>query len=108
MGGHNAGDVAAATAVDALEAFFRTFHADPRQVWPYPVDRSLSLGANLLRVGIKVGERQDPRGGGRRSIARAHGRRRSWRWRSAIAQIAIAHAGDSRAYRIARRVGSIA
>ena len=54
VGGHSAGDVAASTAVDALAAFFRTFHADPRQIWPHPVDRSISLGANLLRVGVKV------------------------------------------------------
>ena len=87
MGGHSAGDVAAATAVDALAAFFRTFHADPRQVWPYPVDRSMSLGANLLRVGIKVandkvraaaaGDRSrarmacDDRGDGDRATARS-------------------------------------
>jgi hypothetical protein len=54
MGGHNAGEVASVMAIDAIETFFRAYHADPRQVWPYPVDRSLSLAANLLRVGIKV------------------------------------------------------
>jgi len=54
MGGHNAGAVASALAVDAIEAFFRSYHAEPQQVWPHPVDRSLSLAANLLRVGIKV------------------------------------------------------
>ncbi len=54
MGGHNAGAVASAMAVDAIETFFRSYHAEPHQVWPYPVDRSLSLAANLLRVGIKV------------------------------------------------------
>jgi serine/threonine protein phosphatase PrpC len=54
MGGHNAGAVASAMAVDSIETFFRSYHAEPHQVWPYPVDRSLSLAANLLRVGIKV------------------------------------------------------
>src|SRR4029077_13273765 len=54
MGGHNAGEVASVMAVDAIETFFRSFHSDPRQVWPHPVDKTLSLGANLLRVGIKV------------------------------------------------------
>ena len=54
MGGHNAGAVASAMAVDAIESFFRSYHAEPHQIWPYPVDRSLSLAANLLRIGIKV------------------------------------------------------
>ncbi|HMC94009.1 MAG TPA: protein phosphatase 2C domain-containing protein, partial [Polyangia bacterium] len=54
MGGHNAGAVASALAVDAIETFFRSYHAQPQQAWPHPIDRSLSLAANLLRVGIKV------------------------------------------------------
>src|SRR3954451_6693696 len=54
MGGHNAGEVASVMAVDALETFFRSYHADPRQPWPHQVDSELSLGANLLRVGVKV------------------------------------------------------
>ena len=54
MGGHNAGAVASAMAVEAIETFFHSYHAEPHQIWPYPVDRSLSLAANLLRVGIKV------------------------------------------------------
>src|ERR1700747_3666129 len=54
MGGHNSGEVASVMAIDALETFFRSYHADPRQPWPHAVDPELSLGANLLRVGIKV------------------------------------------------------
>ena len=99
VGGHSAGDVAAATAVDALAAFFRTYHADPRQVWPHPVDRSVSLGANLLRVGIKVANDK--------VRAAAAGDRMRSRMASTIVamaigdtQIAIGHTGDSRAYRI--------
>ena len=34
MGGHNAGEIASVMAVDALETFFRSYHADPRQPWP--------------------------------------------------------------------------
>jgi protein phosphatase len=99
VGGHSAGDVAAATAVEALADFFRTYHADPRQNWPYPVDRSLSLGANLLKVGIKVAN-------GKVRAAAAGDRTRA-RMASTIvamaigdAQLAVAHTGDSRAYRI--------
>jgi len=54
MGGHNAGEVAAAMAVVGIDRFFRAYHGDPLQPWPYPVDRTLSLAANLLRGGIKV------------------------------------------------------
>jgi protein phosphatase len=104
VGGHSAGDVAAATAVDALAEFFRTFHADPRQVWPHPIDRSMSLGANLLRVGIKVANDK--------VRAAAAGDRQRARMASTIVamavgdtQVAIAHSGDSRAYRI--RKGAI-
>ena len=99
VGGHSAGEVAATTAVDALAAFFRSFHADPRQSWPHPVDRSLSLGANLLRVGIKVANDK--------VRAAAAGDRSRARMASTIvamavgdAQVAIGHTGDSRAYRI--------
>ena len=99
VGGHSAGDVAAATAVEALSDFFRAFHADPRQSWPYPVDRSMSLGANLLRVGIKVANEK--------VRAAAAGDRTRARMASTIvamaigdAQLTVAHTGDSRAYRI--------
>jgi protein phosphatase len=99
MGGHNAGEVASVMAVDALETFFRSYHADPRQPWPHAVDTELSLGANLLRVGIKVANdriraaaRQD----------RAKNRMGTTIVALAVgdAQLTIAHAGDSRAYRL--------
>jgi serine/threonine protein phosphatase PrpC len=99
VGGHSAGEVASATAVEALGKFFRSYHADPMQSWPYPVDRSMSLGANLLRVGIKVANdriRMDAAGDRTRSrmastiVAMAIG----------DTNLAIAHSGDSRAYRV--------
>jgi PPM family protein phosphatase len=97
MGGHNAGEVASAMAIDAIETFFRSYHADPRQVWPYPVDRSLSLAANLLRVGIKVANDKV-----RAAAERERGRMGTTVVAMAIgeSQLAIAHAGDSRAYRL--------
>jgi serine/threonine protein phosphatase PrpC len=99
MGGHNAGEVASAMAIDSVEAFFCSFHADPRQVWPYPVDRSLSLAANLLRVGIKVANDKI-----RASATLDRGRARMGTTMVAMAigesQVAVVHAGDSRAYRL--------
>src|SRR5262245_36702799 len=99
MGGHNAGEVAAAMAIDTVESFFTSFHKDPRQVWPYGVDRTLSLAANLLRVGIKVANDKI------REAANAD-RARARMGATVVAmavgekQIAVAHAGDSRAYRL--------
>jgi serine/threonine protein phosphatase PrpC len=99
MGGHSAGEVASVMAVDALETFFRSYRADPRQPWPHAVDPELSLGANLLRVGVKVANdriraasKQD----------RAKNRMGTTIVALAIgdAQLTIAHAGDSRAYRL--------
>ena len=97
MGGHNAGEVASAMAIREIDRFFRSYHADPRQEWPYPVDRKLSLAANLLQVGIKVANDRIRAGA---SIDRTHARMGSTVVAMAIGetQLAISHAGDSRAY----------
>lgn len=99
MGGHNAGEVASQLAVDEVSAFFRSFHDDPRQAWPYPVDRNRSLGANLLTVGLKVANQKI------REAAEAE-RSRTKMACTAVAlavgdhQVSVAHAGDARAYRL--------
>jgi len=98
MGGHNAGEVASNIAVDEITEFFRRFHDDPRQEWPHPVDRQRSLGANLLRVGMKVANDKI------RTAAEAdQARNRMACTAVALAvgdnQVSIAHAGDARAYR---------
>jgi serine/threonine protein phosphatase PrpC len=99
MGGHNAGEVASVMAVDALETFFRSYHADPRQPWPHAVDPELSLGANLLRVGIKVANDKI-----RAAAKQDRAKNRMGTTIVALAvgdaQLTIAHAGDSRAYRL--------
>jgi serine/threonine protein phosphatase PrpC len=99
MGGHNAGEVASIMAVDALETFFRSYHADPRQPWPHQVDSELSLGANLLRVGIKVANDRI-----RAASKQDRSKNRMGTTIVAVAvgdaQLTVAHAGDSRAYRI--------
>jgi serine/threonine protein phosphatase PrpC len=99
MGGHSAGEVASAIAVDALETFFRSYHADPHQLWPYAVDRSVSLAANLLRIGMKVANDAI-----RAAAAKDHARARMGTTTVALAvgdtHVAVAHAGDSRAYRL--------
>jgi PPM family protein phosphatase len=97
MGGHNAGDVAAHTAVDAVLDVVRG-----RQPfgWPFGVDPSLSQGGNLLRTAIhfanlQVLERAASSvryaGMGTTLVAAlvANGR------------LSVGHVGDSRLYRLA-------
>jgi protein phosphatase len=104
MGGHNAGEVASAMAVDAIEGFFRSYHSEPHQPWPYPIDRSLSLAANLLRNGAKVANDKI-----RAAAAADRARTRMGTTVVAMAigeeRLAVAHAGDSRAYRF--RAGNV-
>jgi serine/threonine protein phosphatase PrpC len=99
MGGHNAGEVASQIAVDEISAFFRRYHDDPRQVWPHPVDRKQSLGANLLRVGIKVAN-DKIRASAEEDRARARMACTVVAMAIGDTQLSIVHAGDARAYRI--------
>jgi serine/threonine protein phosphatase PrpC len=98
MGGHSAGEVASHMAVDEIAAFFCSFHGNPDQIWPYPVDRQRSLGANLLAVGIKVANDK--------IRAAAQGDRSRTKMACTLVamavgdnQVSLAHAGDARAYR---------
>jgi len=99
VGGHNAGEVASRLTVESLARFFRGYHADPLQKWPHPVDRSLSLGANLLRVGLQVANTEV-----RAAAAADRSRLRMASTVVALAvgdqQVAVAHLGDARAYRL--------
>jgi len=94
---------ASTTVIQSLVTFFRSFHLDPRQKWPHEVDRSSSLGANLLRVGIKAANDE------LRSSGRPAGRPPMESTIVALAvgevQLSISHVGNGRAYRI--RAGKI-
>src|SRR5262249_39387013 len=63
------------------------------------VDRTMSLGANLLRVGIKVAN-QRIRAAAAQDRARARMAATVVSLAVGDAQLTIAHAGDSRAYRV--------
>jgi serine/threonine protein phosphatase PrpC len=98
MGGHNAGEVAARLAVDAVVEFVRA--AD--QSWPFGYDPSLSVGGNVLRTAIHLAHIQvletaisaDCYAGMGTTIVAA---------RVADRRLTVAHVGDSRLYLMSGR-----
>jgi PPM family protein phosphatase len=114
MGGHNAGEVAARLAVDAVVEHVRRAPLRPhasfdeagagedQSAWPFGFDPSLSADGNLLRTAIHLASVQiceaaiasrDCAGMGTTIVAaRVRGRR-----------LSVAHVGDSRLYLVAGR-----
>jgi len=58
MGGHNAGEVASATAVDTLRVFLRKSAANQDCTWPFGVNPNLSLEANRMITAVKLANRR--------------------------------------------------
>lgn len=54
MGGHNAGDVASATAAKAVESFMVRSHLERELTWPFGLDPKMSFDANRLRTAVKL------------------------------------------------------
>jgi serine/threonine protein phosphatase PrpC len=98
MGGRAGGAMAARLTVDHVEGFFRQQQANPRNPWPFPMDRALSFGTNLLAVGFKVANRAI-----RETAASNPEYHRMGATAAALAvggtQIVVAHVGDVRVYR---------
>ena len=97
MGGHNAGEIAAHTAIDAVLDVAR----DPQRVgWPFGVDRSLSDAGNLIRTAIHLANMQVLEQAGRSSAYAGMGT-------TIVAalvvdgRLSVGHVGDSRLYRFA-------
>jgi serine/threonine protein phosphatase PrpC len=97
MGGHNAGEVAARLAVDAVVAFVR----DPAERHPFGSDPALSVDGNLLRSAIHRANVQireaaltslDLAGMGTTVVAA----------RERDGRLSVAHVGDSRLYLLAQ------
>ena len=97
MGGHDAGEVASALAIESITSFIRRSARDPDFSWPYGIDRQLSYDANRLRTAVQLANRrifraaernQDYNGMGTTTVgALVSGERMS-----------VAHVGDSRLY----------
>ena len=99
MGGHDAGEVASALAIESIAAFIRRSASDSDFSWPYGIDRQLSYDANRLRTAVQLANRRifrtaegnhDYNGMGTTTVgALVSGERMS-----------VAHVGDSRLYLI--------
>jgi len=107
MGGHNAGEVAAQLAVDAVVEVVRNAGdrsadaAERNDLWPFGYDPSLSDAGNLLRTAVHVASVQVLEAAGAAheyagmgtTIVAAH---------AGGGRLSVAHAGDSRLYILAR------
>lgn len=58
MGGHNAGEVASAMAVDAIRGFLIRSKPGDDFTWPYGIDPTLSFLGNRLSTAIKLANRR--------------------------------------------------
>lgn len=58
MGGHNAGEVASALALDTLRVFVERSQHDPDHTWPFGLDGGLDFNGNRLRTGTKLANRR--------------------------------------------------
>jgi protein phosphatase len=104
MGGRAAGAVAAQVAIAEIEQFFREQQLAPRRPWPFPMDRALSFGTNLLAVGFKVANQRI-----REAAAGNPELHRMGATAAALAvggtQVVVGHVGDARVYRL--RAGAL-
>jgi len=96
MGGHNAGEVAAHTAVDAV---FDVLHDPARLGWPFGLDPSLSNGGNLIRTAICLANMRVLETAGSSSVYAGMGTTLVVAL-VAAGRLCVGHIGDSRLYRL--------
>jgi len=105
MGGHNAGEVASAMAVDLVTQFYADARRDSPVHWPFTQSRDEQHQADTLNIAVQYAnlrifesarENSDRRGMGTTFVGALVAHRAAW----------VAHVGDSRAY-IVRAAGSI-
>ncbi len=97
MGGYEGGEVASALTVQTLHRFLRSNAQDEEVTWPYAMDRRLSLGENLISVGLRLAHQA--------ICARRQGRHKDMGSTVAVlllcdGEACVGHVGDSRVYRL--------
>ncbi len=98
MGGHSHGEVAARMAVDAIRAFVRRSE-EPDETWPYAYDAHLGRSANVLKTAVRLAH-------DRVLSAIQHDGTLYGMGTTVVGclvrdgEAAVAHVGDSRAYRL--------
>ncbi len=97
MGGHAAGEVASAQAIEAIVDFVQRHLADDTLTWPFSYDRNLSVYGNALLCGIRLANQRlcalqqaNPQLGGMGTTIAA--------LRITDREGIVAHVGDSRVY----------
>jgi protein phosphatase len=97
MGGHNAGEVASAMAVELVDQYFSDARHDPQSTWPFKLNRDEYYDAETfmnsvqyanLRIFASAREHADRRGMGTTFVGALVRNTSAW----------IAHVGDSRGY----------
>ncbi|MBL8603422.1 MAG: Stp1/IreP family PP2C-type Ser/Thr phosphatase [Myxococcales bacterium] len=105
MGGHNAGEVASAMAVELVSQFFGDARRDPPVLWPYKVSHDESHDAETLAIAVQYAnlrifesarENSDRRGMGTTFVGALIRHNAAY----------VAHVGDSRGY-VVRASGPI-
>jgi protein phosphatase len=105
MGGHNAGEVASAMAVDVVTQFYAEARRDPLVHWPFKQGRDEQYEADTLNIAIQYAnlrifesarENADRRGMGTTFVGALIAQNAAW----------VAHVGDSRSY-VVRASGPI-
>ncbi len=102
MGGHNAGEVAAHLAADAIRSFLEPSTSPSDITWPYGVDPALSYDGNRLVTALKLANHR---------VLRAADQRPAWSGMGTTVVAALVKrdvltcvsVGDSRLYRWNRR-----
>jgi len=58
MGGHNAGEVASALALESVELFLTKSNEDHELTWPFGIESTLDYNGNRLRTAVKLANRR--------------------------------------------------
>jgi protein phosphatase len=99
MGGHAKGEVASAKAISVMRDFIARCESDDEFTWPYGIDPELGDLENTIVTSVKLAnrevwrisqEREDHQGMGTTIVS----------MRITGYDVAVAHVGDSRAYRL--------